>query len=150
VGAQPDCLAALARFLESRPGRSAEDGRREARALVRDCLLAGRTLDSLDFREDRALAELLAEELSPRWLACLGHIRRLWPSPAPRDSEWDALAESARGAARGEDPALTFWQCLCLAESPACPDELRRQARRRMKQLDPDLHAQFMRHAPPA
>jgi len=38
---------------------------------------------------------------------------------------------------------------LIEGESPACPEDLRRQARRRMKQLHPDLQALFMRHAPP-
>jgi hypothetical protein len=46
-----------------------------------------------------------------------------------------------------DHPALAFWGCLRLAESPDCPDDLRQEARRRMKQLDPGLHALFMRHA---
>jgi hypothetical protein len=79
LAARPDCLPALVRFL-SGPGRMPQEGRREARALVRDSLLAGRTLDALDFPEDEALADILAEDAPPRWLACLGRIRRLWPS----------------------------------------------------------------------
>jgi hypothetical protein len=35
----------------------------------------------------------------------------------------------------------------CLAESPDCTEPVRHQARRRMKQLHPELHAAFMRHA---
>jgi hypothetical protein len=44
---------------------------------------------------------------------------------------------------------MAFWQCLRVAESPDCPYDLRHQARRRMKQLHPDLHALFMRRAAP-
>jgi hypothetical protein len=149
LAARPECLPALAQVVRSWPGRSPEEGRREARALVRDALLAGRVLDALDFREDQALADLLAEDMPPRWLACLGRIRRLWPSSPPPDPEWEALREVARGAAPDEDPAMAFWQCLRLTESPACPDDLRQQARRRLKQLQGDLHALFMRHPPP-
>ena len=42
---------------------------------------------------------------------------------------------------------MAFWHCLRLAESPDCSDDVRQQARRRMKQLHCDLHAHFMRHA---
>ncbi len=146
LAARPDCLPVLVHALR---GRAPEEGRLEARALVRDALLAGRALEARDFREDEALADLLAEDLPPRWLACLGRIRRLWPGSPPRGSEWDELREIARGDAGNEDPALAFWQCLRLAESPACPDDLRHQARSRMKELDPDLHALFMRRAVP-
>lgn len=145
LASRPECLPVLARALGRGPGRSPQEARREARALVRDSLLAGRTLDALDFREDEALADLLAEDLPPRWLACLGRLRRLWPSSTPLDSEWEALCAVARGDAGNEDPATAFWQCLRLTESPACPDDLRHQARRRMKQLHPELHALFMR-----
>jgi hypothetical protein len=148
LAARPQSLPALVRAL-SGPGRSPEEGRLEARGLVRDSLLAGRSIDSLDFREDQALADLLAEDLPPRWLACLGRIRRLWPASAPRHSEWEGLREIARGRAGDEDAAMVFWQCLRLAESPDCPDDLRQQARRRMKQLHPGLHALSMRRELP-
>jgi hypothetical protein len=148
--ARPESLPALAHVLRRLPGRSPEEGRREARVLVRDALLAGRALDALDFRDDQAVAELLAEDISPRWLACLGRVRRLWPPSPPRDSEWEALREVARGGATDNEPAMAFWHCLRLAEAPACSEDLRRQARRRMKQLHPELHAQFMRHPAPA
>jgi hypothetical protein len=42
---------------------------------------------------------------------------------------------------------MAFWQCLRVAETPGCPEELRHAARRRMKQLHPELHAAFMRRA---
>jgi hypothetical protein len=144
--ARPECLPILVRALGFGPGRSPEEARVEARGLVRDSLLSGRTLDALDFREDAALADLLAENLPSRWLACLGRIRRLWTTSPPRESEWEALRGIAAGESAHEEPALAFWQCLCLAESPDCPDDLRHQARRRMKQLHPELHALYMRH----
>jgi len=148
LAARPDFLPALAHAVRFHLGRSPEEGRREARALVRDSLLAGRALEALDFRDDAALADLLAEGLEPRWLACLGRIRRLWPSSPLCASELEGLAEVARCASEGEDPAMVFGQCLRVAESPDTADELRQQARRRMKQLHPELHALFMRHAP--
>jgi hypothetical protein len=147
VAARPDCLPAIARVLRERPGSSPEEGLRAARSLVRDSLLAGHPLEALDFRDDAPLADLLAEDRDPRWLACLGRIRRLWPSVPPRASEWNGLGQTARGEGRADDPALAFWDCLRLAESAECPDELRQHARRRMKQLEPELHALFMRHA---
>jgi len=147
VAARPDCLPAIARVLRERPGSSPEDGLRAARSLARDSLLAGHTLEALDFRDDAPLADLLAEDRDPRWLACLGRIRRLWPSVPPRASEWESVGQIARGERRADHPALAFWDCLRLAESGECPDELRQQARRRMKQLEPELHALFMRHA---
>jgi hypothetical protein len=134
------------RVLRERPDRPPEEGSRDARALVRDSLLTGRLLEALDFHDDPAVADLLAEDRDPRWLACLGRIRRLWPTSPPCGAEWESLGQIARGAARVEHPALAFWACLRLAESPDCPDGLRQQARRRMKQLAPELHALFMRH----
>jgi hypothetical protein len=148
LAARPECLPALVHVL-SGPGRTPEEGRLEARVLVRDSLLAGRTLDALDFPEDEALADLLAEDEPPQWLACLGRIRRLWPSSPLGDSEWEAMGAVARGEAGNDEPGTAFWQCLRVAESPDCPDDLRHQARRRMKQLHPDLHALFMRRAAP-
>ena len=97
-----------------------------------------------------ALADLLAEDLPPRWLACLGRIRRLGPASPATGTEWEPPVAVARGDAADEEPAAAFWRCLRLAESPACPDELRQEARRRMKQLHPELHAQFMRRAGPS
>jgi hypothetical protein len=64
-------------------------------------------------------------------------------------SEWETLRDVARGRAGSEDPAMAFWACLRAAESRDCPDDLLHQARRRMKQLRPDLHALLMRWVPP-
>jgi hypothetical protein len=144
LSARAECLPALARALRASP-----EGQLEARGLVRDALLAGRTLEAFNFREDAPLADLLAEDLPPRWLACLGRVRRLWLHSPLHGPEWETLREIARGEAGNEDPAMAFWQCLRLAESPDCPDELRHAARRRMKQIHPDLHALFMRRAAP-
>lgn len=147
AAAQPRCLPALFRALALGLGRGPQDRGLEGRALVRDALLAGRVLEPLDFWSDADVADLLAEDHPPRWLACLGRLRRLWPALPLPDPELVALAPIARGDVDPEDAALGFWHCLRLAESPGCPDELRQQARRRMKQLHPDFHARFMRRA---
>lgn len=59
---RPECLPALTHVLV----RSTEpsDGRRRARLLVRDALVAGRGLEPLDFRHDPPVADLLAENLA--------------------------------------------------------------------------------------
>jgi hypothetical protein len=95
VRARPGCLPALAEFLPVAPGRPEGEGRREARRLVRDALLAGRTLEPLRFTDDEAVEEVLAEDLPPRWLACLGGVRRLWPPRRfrPRRSTGSRRAE---------------------------------------------------------
>jgi hypothetical protein len=147
LAARPDCLPAIARALRKRPDSLPEDGLRAARSLVRDSLLAGHALEPLDLQDDTPLADLLAEDRDPRWLACLGRIRRLWPSDPPCASEWTSLGQIARGEAPVDHPALAFWDCLRLAERAECPDELRQLARRRMKQLEPELHALFMRRS---
>ena len=148
VQARPECLPALAAFLESAPGRPEGEGRREARRLVREALLEGRTLEPLDFRHDKPVAEVLAEDMSPRWLACLGAVRRLWPAPPLPAAEADNLVARQPDAAAADDPALAFWRCLRVAETPACSDEVLHEARRRMKALQPELHAAFMRRVP--
>jgi hypothetical protein len=65
LGARPDWLPALAHALGSGLARSLQEGRLEARSLVRDSLLAGRALDGVDFREDESLGDVLAEDLPP-------------------------------------------------------------------------------------
>ena len=149
VRARPGCLPALASFLPVAPGRPEGEGRREARRLVRDALLAGRTLEPLHFTDDQAVEEVLAEDLPPRWLACLGSIRRLWPAPPLSPSEIDGLGAGRPEALVADDAALAFWHCLRAAEAPECPTEVLHEARRRMKALHPDLHAAFMRRLPP-
>jgi hypothetical protein len=67
---ETECLRSRARRRHL-PGRAPEEGRREARA--RACHAAPQ---ALAFREDAALADLLAEDLLPG--GSLGRIRRLW------------------------------------------------------------------------
>jgi hypothetical protein len=145
AAARPERLPELVHVLASQPGVSLEEARARGRRLVRDALLAGQSLDSLAFREDAVLSELLAEDLSPRWLACLGVVRRLWPAPTPTPAELAAFRSPAAGAAA--DEASAFWQCLGVAESASSPEDLLHEARRRMKALQPELHALYMRRA---
>ncbi len=148
VTARPDCLPALAAVLRSGVVTTPEEGGRRARALVRDALLNGRGLESLDFEEDPAIADLLAEDLPPRWLACLGLVRRLWSTPPPDEADLEALRSSPAKAPSDETAAaLAFWQCLRVSESADCPEDLLHEARRRMKRLRPELHGLYMRRA---
>lgn len=145
VEARPDCLPALCLVLVSGRAARPEEGRRRARALVRDALLAGRPLESLDFRHDADLAELLAEDEPPRWLASLGVIRRLWPVPRSGGTEPEGFRAAPGEPGSDEEAALNFWDCLTVAETADCPEALLHEARRRMKRLRPDLHALYMR-----
>jgi hypothetical protein len=144
--AWPQCLPALTEIV----GRAddASEGLRRARRLIRDALLAGRSLDPLDFSHDPAVADLLAEDLAPRWLACLGAVHRLW-SANPPDPAREARPEDLGEAPSDDEAALQFWLCLSVADDPVAPDDPRRQARRRMKQLDAELHGRYMRRASP-
>jgi hypothetical protein len=83
--------------------------------------------------------EVLAEHLTPRWLACLGSVRRPWPAPPLSPSEIVVLGAGRTDAFAADDPALRFWHCLRAAEAPGCPSEVLHEARRRMKALHPDL-----------
>lgn len=141
----PGALPALAWVLAYGPGALPEDGKREARRLVRDALLAGRRLESLDFPWDGALADLLAEEDLPPWLACLGVIRRLWPAPRLSPEVVDVLSGPLVEPASHERAALAFWSCLRAAEDRDCAEPALHEARRRMKRLRPAFHALYMR-----
>lgn len=147
VETRPECLPPLAAFLASGREGSLEAGRRRARGLVRDVLLAGRDLASQDFEQDEAVADLLAEDFPPRWLACLGLIRRLWPAPHPDESDLERFSNMSNEIRSKEEAALAFWRCLRVAESADTPEELLHEARRRMKRLSPELHALYMRRA---
>jgi hypothetical protein len=126
--ALPDVVAALV----------AGDDEPAGFALVRDALLAGRNLEPLAF-DAPALRDLLAEDLPPRWLACLGAIRRLWPVPTVDRATPDAPDEEDDDAR-----ADAFWRALGVAQSPAASDAERQEARRRLKCLHPGLHAQHL------
>jgi hypothetical protein len=147
VEARPECLPALVAVLAAGQEGLPEAGRRRARALVRDALLAGRDLSSLDFDHDRAVADLLAEDLPPRWLACLGLIRRLWPAPPPDEGDLEGFRHTAAEVRSLKEAALEFWRCLQLADSADTPEEVLHEARRTMKRLRPELHALYMRRA---
>jgi hypothetical protein len=89
---------------------------------------------------------VLAEDVTPRWLACLGLIRRLWTAP-PAEPDAVAFCGSGAGGLSDDEAALEFWHCLRVAENATCTDELVHEARRRMKLLHPELHALYMRRA---
>jgi hypothetical protein len=94
----------------------------------------------------RQLADLLAEDHPPIGQASLGVVRRLWPTPPPPTAdEVDLHATSV--PVSDEDRAAAFWQWLRLADSPGSPDDIRLEARRRMKALDPEMHALYMKKA---
>jgi hypothetical protein len=114
----------------------------DAAALLRDALLAGHEPVPGDFAAAR-FADLLAENHCPAWLACLGALRHLWPVPPAEDAS--ELAPTAGACQDDDERGRQFWACLqrtvsCSRDAPAAV-----AARIRMKQLDPDMHALFMR-----
>ena len=113
----------------------------DAAALVRDALLRGCAPAPEGFTEDRVV-DLLAENYGPVWLACLGALRHLWPVP-PADS--GELAPSIVDAQDDDARGRQFWECLRRTVSCGRDDPAGVAARKRMKQLDPDMHALFMR-----
>jgi hypothetical protein len=93
--------------------------------------------------DDPAFVDLLAENRGPGWLACVGALRRLWPVPSADAADLALLLPP--GPDDDDERGRQFWACLrrtvaCGRDDPALGD-----ARKRMKQLDADLHAQFMR-----
>ena len=142
----PSCVGALLSFLTSEARAAGSDRSTEARRLVRDLLLSDRPIAAVGIERDAPLADLLAEDMTPRWLACLGAVRRLWPVPAATALDLPAF----EGGLASEEAALRFWQCLRVAETPGRPEALLLEARRRMKRLQPDLHALYMRRTRPA
>ncbi len=145
ASASPASIPILAWFLAAGPAASPEEGMRQARRLVRDALVAGRRLESLDFRWDEALTDLLAEDDSPPWLACLGVIRRVWPATRPGPEPLGAVPAPMAGSASEEVAALAFWSCLRAAENRDATESTLYEARRRMKALRPAFHALYMR-----
>ncbi len=131
VAQAPEALPAVVASL------LAADDEPGAACLVRDALLAGRVLEPLAFPAG-ALRELLAEDLAPRWLACLGAVRRLWPVPTPPD----AGAALRHPSDDDDERARAFWECLGVARSATADEPQRLAARRLLRQLHPGLHAQ--------
>jgi hypothetical protein len=116
------------------------------RRVVRDALLLGYDIRPFDL-QDEMLSDLLSEDLAPRWLASLGAIRRLWPLPRPGAREIATFeGETPDWSSLGDDErALSFWRCLSVARVARPANErLLQDARKRMKRLNPDLHAAYM------
>jgi hypothetical protein len=113
----------------------------EAAALLRDALLGGFEPAPGDFDDDR-IVDLLAENHGPVWLACLGALRQLWPVPPLGSSDLATLVvDSQDDDQRGRE----FWACLRRTVSCGRDDPAAVAARKRMKQLDAEMHALFMR-----
>jgi hypothetical protein len=144
AAAWPSCLASLVNFLTKEARAAGEEISLEARRLARDALLAGQALHAGDIEDDSRLADLLGENLEPPWLGCLGVIRRLWPVPRATAAELRDF-EGVGCLVGVERDALCFWECLRVAETPECPEELLHEARRRMKKLHGDFHALYIR-----
>jgi hypothetical protein len=135
---EPGALAPLVNFLTTAGAPADVD----PAVLLRDALLAGITPAPDDF-DDPAFVDLLAEERGAAWLACIGAVRHLWAVPPADPSELTLPLPPVPDD--DEDRGRRFWACLrrtvaCGREESAAID-----ARKRLKQLDPDLHAQFMR-----
>ena len=146
IRCDPECVVPVANTLYEL--EELTDGGR----VVRDALLLGYDIRPLDL-EDEALSDLLSEDLSPRWLACFGGLRRVLPLPAPEPHEVAAF-EREMSASEPLEPlepledderALSFWRCLCVAGLGSSVNErLLQEARKRMKRLNPELHAVYM------
>jgi hypothetical protein len=113
----------------------------EAAALLRDALLGGFEPAPGDF-DDARIVDLLAENHHPVWLACLGALRQLWPVPPADLSE---LAPVVVDSQDDDERGREFWTCLRYTVSCGRDDPTAVAARKRMKQLDADMHALFMR-----
>jgi len=113
----------------------------EAAALLRDALLGGFEPAPADFDDDR-IVDLLAENHGPVWLACLGALRQLWPVPPLGSSDLATLVVDPQD---DDERGREFWACLRRTVSGGRDDPAAVAARKRMKQLDADMHALFMR-----
>lgn len=112
-----------------------------ARALVRDLLLRGSCLGP-GMVPDRAVKAVLAEDRHPVWLASIGAIRGVWRAAhALTDHELARLTEDPIPTDEA-GRAHQFWFCLAAGSDQRVSLERRSAARRRMKALDADLHAQ--------
>jgi hypothetical protein len=139
VRARPALLAPVVNVLG---GPGTDRGAPTAEELLRDALAVGLSAPSGEF-DDPRFVDLLAEDRSPEWLACIGALTRLWPVPAVSAPEVERPLPPLPGddEARGRQ----FWHCLRLSVSCPRDGEAASEARKRMKLLDSPLHAQFMR-----
>ena len=94
--------------------------------------------------DDARFADILAENHGPVWLACLGALRHLWPVPPADLSD---LVQLALETLDDDERGRQFWACLQRTVSCSRDDPAAVAARKRMKQLDADMHALYMRDA---
>lgn len=142
---RPDIIGPLCAALVS---LHAPSGELSARVLIRDLLLEARELDPSQFPHDTAVADLLGEHLTPVWQACLGALRRLWPVPPMSAADLACLdARPFVAPPADEAAAQEFWNCLRVARTREVPETLLHEVRRRMKSLNPEMHALHMRMA---
>ncbi len=133
-----NCLLADAR------SRQADEVSMEAREIIQDALVAGRLLAPGDF-EDPEVSELLAEDLEPEWLACLGVLRRVLPCPRPCEAELQALRAGIESDTTEAARAHRFLSCLKVVAHVREDEALRLEARRQMKRLNAGMHAVCVR-----
>ena len=142
VRASPAMLAPLTNRLGAAAGAD-ESIPADAATLLRDALLDGCDPAPGDFDDDR-LVDLLAEDHCPVWLACLGALRQLWPVPPADPSE--LTGPTAVDSEDEDQRGRQFWACLQRTVSCERDDPAAVAARKCMKQLNPDMHALFMRN----
>lgn len=135
---EPAVLGPLVNFLST----AGIDADLDPAALLRDALLAGHTPAPNDF-DDPAFVDLLAENRGPGWLACVGALRRLWSVPSAGAPELAVPLPPVPDD--DEERGRQFWTCLRRTIACGREDPIGAEARKRMKQLEADLHAQFMR-----
>ena len=127
-----------------------ESGRtRVANELIRDALLRGVDFGPNAVNEPSAL-RILAEDYPPRWLACFGALRGVWPTPPLDEIEPGAIAPILAQLIPDSDAgkAIAFWYCMRVAASKRrIPEALLHAARRRMKELNREFHQLHMTRA---
>lgn len=123
--------------------RQRDDHSTAGRELVRDLLLRGRSIGS-QLVPDPDVRAVLAEDRHPTWLASVGVSRRVWRTGSSATGrELDVLL--AQPLPLGDEQrAREFWVCLSFSTSRDGQTERRQAARRRMKQLDADLHHELV------
>jgi len=134
----PGVLGPLVNFLAT----ANSDAGFDPAVLLRDALLAGHTPAPNDFDEP-AFVDLLAENRGPGWLACVGALRRLWPVPSADGPELALPLPPVPDD--DEERGRQFWTCMRRTMACGRDDPGGVETRKRMKQLDADLHGQFMR-----